>query len=331
VKCRNFFYSFIFLFVSCSPLTRIGIEVLVPSEVTINSDIDKVVILNNATYPDADSIYQDFTEPLSENELFIIDTIVTANTFNGLFAVLNESPVPVLRDADYVEVRNTGETLLPEPLSEIAVINFCNETGSDLLISYEYYNFTIRYYNDYGYLPEVHSYLEFNRKFAWRIYGKDGRLIDDYLLNDTVFWSSAGNSRYEAENGLPGVTDAIRNAFYYGGEMYGKRISPSWQQASRVYYKLTERRILRRGTDNSFEETYLIELTNSTRKSGAYKACINLALMNEKKDNLKEAIYWLDLADTKKPSTRLVRMYRDIIRERLINREKINKQLRITY
>jgi len=302
--------------------------VLNPSEVTLDEEVTGVVVLNNSTYPEADSLYPDLPERLTENELFIIDTIVIRNTFNGLFSVLDDSPISALREAEYLEIRNTEQTGLPQPLSRAAVIDLLDETGSDLLVSLENYDFVLKYYNDYVYLPEVHSYLEFNRKNLWRIYGKEGELLDTYLLNDTVFWSSAGYSKLDAESGLPGVTDAIRSAYYYAGEEYGKRISPSWQEASRVHYKFSKRGIFPgAGIDNSFDETYLLELSNSKKRNKAYKACINLALLSEKNDRLKEALYWLDLAEVKKPSTRLVKLYKNIIRERLIKREKINKQI----
>jgi len=326
VKFRNIFISLLLLFVSCSPLKKIGIEILIPSDFIFDTDIHKVAILNNSVYPVADSLSSGFPEPLSDKELYIIDTIVIRKIFDGLFSILNESPLIFLQEAEYIELRNTKQSDLPEPLSGLSVIDFCNNTESDAFISFEYYDFSVNYYNDYAYIPEIHAYVEFIRRCLWRIYKKDGNIIDEYFLNDTVYWSAAGYSRYEAEEGLPAMTDAIRSAFFYAGEKYARRISPFWQKESRVYYNLKTK-----GSDRSFKKNYLKELITGKNDVLAYKACVNLALLSEKEDDLQSAMKWLEMADQKKSSKKLIRDYKKIIRERLINKEKIDKQLQDSY
>ena len=331
MRFRNLIFSLVFLFISCSPLKKIGIDVLVPSEFSFKTDVNKIIALNNSVYPTLDSLSSGFPKPLSDNELFIIDTIVIRQLFDGLFSILNESPSPSLRNTDYLEFRNTEQVTIPEPLSETAVIDFCNETQSDAVISFEYYDFIIEYYYDYANLPEVHAYIKFNRKCLWRIYENNGNILDEYFLNDTVYWSSAGYSRTEADEGLPGMSDAIRSAFFYAGEKYGKRISPSWTQASRVFYVIKGRGVPIGRTDYSFSKEHLIKLSDNPKPETAYRACINLALISEKEDDLREALKWLEKAELKRPSTKLVREYIKIIRERLIMKEKIDSQLQFIY
>jgi len=330
VKFKYLFISFIIL-LSCSSLKKIGIDILIPSEVTFNNQVKKVIVLNNSTYPRADSLLSDSPEPLSENELFIIDTIVIRKTFEGLFSILDDSPLLFLQNAEYLEIRNTGEEYPPDPLSESAIINLCEETGSDMIISFEYYDFIINYNKEFSFDSEIYAYLNFNRRFIWRIYKNDGSIFNEYFLNDTVYWSSSGSTADEAESGLPDLTNAIRMAFYYAGEQYGQRISPSWQQTSRVYYKFKERGDKAGKTDYSFDKERLIELTDSNKNPTAYKACINLALLSEKEDDIKGAIHWLNQANSKKPSTKLVRVYKKILKERLINKNKIDKQLNYSF
>ena len=302
-----------------------------PSEFSFRTDVNEIITLNNSVYPTLDSLSSGFSKPLSEKELFIIDTIVIRQLFDGFFYVLNESPSPSLRNTEYFEFRNTEQIMIPEPLSELAVIDLCNETQSDAIISFEYYDFIIEYYYDYTYRPEIHSYIRFKRKCLWRIYAKHGDILDEYFLNDTVYWSSAGFSTSEADRGLPGMSDAIRSAFFYAGEKYGKRISPSWAQASRVFYTIKGRGFPVGRTDHSFNKEYLIKLSDHSKPETAYRACINLALLSEKEDELREALKWLEMAEIKRPSTKLVSEYKKIIRERLILKEKIDSQLQFIY
>lgn len=300
-----------------------------PSDITLNSDVKKAVILNNAIYPNADSLSKNFSEPPSEKELYIIDTIVIKNFFDGLFSVLDESPNPALNNSEYFEFRNTESNSLPVPLSEISVRDFCEETGSDIVFSFEYYNFNIRNYYDYTYIPEIHAHLEIKRQCLWRIYEKDGKILDEYMMNDTVFWSAAGYSKYEADYGLPGGTEALRSAFFYAGVDCGKRISPSWIQVSRVYYNMKDRRRLFGQKDYSFDKEKLLKTTNSINNEKAYRAAINLAFIFEREDKLKDSLEWLKVAEAKRPGTKLVSEYLNIIRERILNKEKLDRQLDI--
>lgn len=298
-----------------------------PSEITFDNNVKKIAILNNAVYPDADSLSGNFADKPSEKELFIIDTIVIIHFMDGLFSLLDESPNQVLNKSEYYEFRNNESYSVPGPLSELSVRDFCRETDSDILISLEYYNFFIKNYYSYSYLPEIHGYLEFNRKSLWRIYEKNGRILDEQMFNDTVYWSSAGYSRNEADAGLPGATDAMRSAFYFAGIEYGKHISPYWSEVSRVYYSFRDRKKIFSNTDYSFDKKRLQKLITGMRSDMAYKAAINLALLSEKEDNLNDSLDWLNTAEARRPGTKLVSEYMKIIRERLIMKDKLDRQL----
>lgn len=306
---------------------RIGIDVLVPSDLSLNEDINKVVVLNNAIYPIADSLSPGFSKPLSEKELNIIDTIVIRHLFDGLFSILDDSPKEVLNNSEYFEYRNPEHTSLPKPLSESSVRDFSKDTESDIFLSFEYYNFNIDSYYDYSYFPEVHSYLKFNRQCLWRIYEKNGGILDEYFLNDTVYWSSAGYSKNDADYGLPDISEALKSAFFYAGVEYGKHISPSWLQASRVYFRIKNNRKLLDFKDYSFDKEKLLEIASSKKNEAAYRAAINLTLLFEKEDDLTNSLKWLNEAEKRKPGTKLVSEYMKIIRERILTNEKLEKQL----
>ncbi len=311
----HFYFLFLPLFLfSCSVVKKTSIDVLMPSEFSFPGSIEKTLVLNNSHYFSVDSSVSELMNTLTPKEEFIIDTIATIKLFDGFFSVTDDSPNSFLRNVGYREVRNTSTKQVPDPLSEVVIIDLCTDSGVDALISLEYYDMDIDYSSNNINPYEFEAIISIYFRLLWRIYYKTGLLLNDYLYSDTLSWSSLGYSAQEAYNALPYATDVIRSSFFTAGQNYARRISSHWLTVQRLYYQIRGRD----GKDYSFDRDYLIKVTDSNNKKKAYKALFNLALISEKNDDLRSAIRWLELAEFKNPASPYTSKYKNVLEQRLL-------------
>jgi hypothetical protein len=310
---RVFYFILIVLLVSCSPTSWLKLEILSPAEFTF-PDTGKIAILNASYLPWVLNNKSNLITQIPPNEQFIFDTLITTNLFNGFFSILNESPSENLRNADYEEIRTVDTTNIFGPLSNTGVAYLCKTLDSKYLVSLEYYEFNRKKNEGYSF-GSWESNLEVPFRLIWRIYNNQGILIDQVIDSDSLFW-------VEDENNisLPELTDAVREVFFLAGERYGKHISPYWATIARMYFLIS-----RNGDDISFDKDQLLIYTSSKKKSLSFRASYNLAVLSESEDNLQDAIKWLDKAVTIMP-WESVKIYRDKLENRIINRKKIELQ-----
>jgi hypothetical protein len=300
---------------SCASVRKVSIDVLKPSEINFPLTTEKITVLNNAPFFSVDTSGSRLMNMLTEDEVFIIDTTVIINLFNGFYSIINESPDSILRNSEYIELRTEAEMIVPVPLAEEAVILFCEDNNADALVSMEFFDldleFSFENVYSYGYGNYLQAELYLQRKNLWRVYDKTGIIIDEYFLNDTLVWTEATYDRDEVYN-LPFVTDAVSYAFFDAGQLYARKISPYWETTNRVYYVI-------RGRDGNYslDKDHLQELSQHKNNRKAYKAAFNLAYLSEKEDDLRSALRWLEIADFKNPESPYATTYKRIIETRI--------------
>jgi hypothetical protein len=130
-----------------------------------------------------------------------------------------------------VEKRKGSAIDFPEPMHWIEVDRICREHRVDALLSLEI--FSRQYVSN---AAEV--------KVGFRLYDPSSRLI----IDEYQFFHGIGKNRPPSE-GDPGLLvlnalnddDAMKQAGYIAGTIYGKRVSPFWIRAKRDYYKRSKR------------------------------------------------------------------------------------------
>ncbi len=318
---KNIYFGLlIILSVSCSPTSWLPLDIINPAEFTF-PDTGKIVVLNSAYLPSAIPDRNNLLPKLPVNEQLIFDTLITANVFNGFFSVIDGSPNEELQKASYKEIRVNDTTNFLNPISASGVEYLCDSYDASFIISLEYYGFNIKrektvYFEYYDESAGWLSSLEAPRHLVWRIYQKDGAILDQFVDADTLYWYEDIDS-----NGtIPELPDAIREAFFLAGEQYARRISPYWTEVSRKYYLIS-----RDGDDISLDREKLILFKSGNKTNLSFKACFNLAVLSESEDKLQEAIIWLDEASKIKQSEVTV-FYRVKLQERMESREIIDYQ-----
>lgn len=302
---------------SCAPTNRLSLEVINPAFFAF-PDTGKIVVLNASYSPETKLDSNNLLTQLNQKERLIFDTLIITNTFNGLFSILNQSPSKDLLNSEYQEIRTMDTTNFLSPISESGIQYLSEIYNASYFIVLEYFDFNrVSKKQVYNYDYEWWEYkLEVSNKLVWRIYDKNGLVLDHFVDIDTLYWYENIDSKAP----LPELPDAVREAFYISGENYGKRICPFWIEISRQYYLISKD-----GDDISLDKEALLlwkEGKNSRQQS---KAFFNLAILAETEDNLDEALKWINNAYELNPSE-LILNYKKKLVSRIEIRKKISLQ-----
>jgi len=269
--------------VSCAPTNWLNIDTINPATFTF-PDTGKIVILNASYLPEVNQTKTNLITKFTPKEQLIYDTIIITHIFNGLFSVLNESTNFYIQEADYQEIRTRDTSNFLNPISAKGIDFLCNTYDGSFIVALEYFDFNrVAQKNILSY-GSWQSNLEVSRRLVWRIYNKTGEILDQYIDTDTLYWYE----NIETTEPLPELTDAVREAFYFAGDLYAKRISTYWTELSRQYFLISIN-----GEDVSLEREQLIALKDNKKKRQAFKARYNLAVLSESEDKLEEANSWL--------------------------------------
>ena len=310
--------------VSCSPTRIIDFEILDPAKIDLPDSQGSFLVLNSSYLPENISDKSNLMSGLTADEQIIVDTAINRQLFDGLFSVLNDSPIKGLRNANYLELRTSDTTGFLNPLSPVAISEICKENNVDFIISFEYYSM---FENSGYFVNEYNQYevvLELIRKLLWRIYSRDGQLKDSYFSRDSLYWNSIGGNMDIVKSNLSNKLELYREAFWLSGVDYGKRISPSWEPVNRSIYEIKQKsdtgRII-----VSVNKDILESFSSSKNKSKAFNACYNLAVISESEGDIENALKWIDQAlEIKK--TILASGYRKKLELRKNNLEIVDRQ-----
>ena len=333
-KCmfRYSLYIFVllpFILGSCYSVKQLEIEVLEPARIELPDELNSVSLINRSEYPYLESASNPLEIIKSTN--LDIDSLASSEFLVALSNVLVSSPI--LDHQPPFDMRRF------KPLDPLTQLNWttlktiCDTAGTDGVISLEYF-----YIKDtlwVNYLPEYYTYesvLRFHNFSLWRIYNPyEQKVVDEYLVKDTLYWTSFGNNSDELVKGLPDKLSAAFESCFIAGEEYGFRITPVWIPVKRFYYTGTGKRMQEAteafatdSLDKAIENWK--ELATVARKPLAARAAFNMALASELQDQLDVAVEWaiksyfLD----KKTSTK---KYIDILTERRKKKEILEKQI----
>lgn len=328
MKFNVLYYITFISFISCQPTRVISFEILSPAKVSLPAPNSPVLILNCSYLPECVSDSMNTLTRVSSPEIYQIDSMITKNLFDGLFSILNESPTEGLRNAAYLEMRTEDTTGFLRPLSTETAAQLCKENKVKWLVSLEYYTFNQVYDYFYDFRNELYVYLIHKQGLLWRIYSDSGRVVDEYFSRDTLY------SEYESQlivdylnikSGLYIEYDLVTDGFYNAGTNYGLRLSPSWLKVYRFLYEMNEK------TDSgrkriSEDMDRLKVMSTSGRRTKAYKACYNLAVLCESADDISTALQWIKRA-VKLKKTKTAIKYDSFLKKRIKELEILDKQI----
>jgi len=329
-------YNFLILaiiFIICSA-ADITFRVMLPAIVEVPKHIKTIAIIDRSV-PD-DNILNIIESGLT-GEGIGQDKLGTQITLDGVNTMLQNSvKFKVIRTNEAMIGQDIISAAFPEPIPWSRIDEICKEYEADAIIALEKYDsdfiITGGKIGAPGEGLAAHGVATVD--IGFRFYDLANRsIIDEYLFTHRMNWNAGGGTVLEAVGSMVGKNDAIRKVSYDAGYMYGQRISPSWYNVTRYYYRRCKRDYdlaegARMMEANDWE--HAIEALNSALANGHRKtkgrAAHNLAVVYEILDDLEQAREYARMAWGKYKS-RKSRDYGYILNQRIKEQELLDYQL----
>jgi len=319
---RRYFNSTVLLFlltiiVSCSTTRNVEIQTMEPAKVSLSNTIKRVGIIGGKVHlkeaKDQTGLNQHIAR---ENQRLALKARDAA--INGLYNVLAgdkrfDTIILLEEIAQNEEDLNTNGNYLDWNTVEY----LCQKNKVDAIFSMAYYDSDTRVSLKKTTMEQL-NLLRVKEKVAahqitletliengWRIYDPSSKLlIDEFTFNNQIVSTAKGLDPYEA---LQAIEDRTKNIVAHSkqtGSSYGARLQPYEHSITRDYYV--------RGTPD-FEQAEIYTLSGDWEAAAdlwkketenndpkiSSKACYNLAILNERNNNLAEAMGWADKAYSK--------------------------------
>ena len=329
------------LFSSCAT-SSIGIQVLVPADISIPQHIQKVAVANRSL-PDKSDKAKNIIEGLLTGESIYADREGSENCGLGLVNHLNSGPRFSASYLSGTDLKGTGTREFPYPLDWNTVNELCQSVDADALVLLETFDSdnSIRKYNKVSKkkveskevnVTTYYADLNNNVNAGWRIYDNTNkRIIDEQSFMDTKVFTGKGTTPSRADDNLPSKRNAINQSGVFAGSMFGKRISPTWIHASRKYYKGKEdqfKKAKKYVELNDWDEAIAIwkPLTDNPEKKIGGRACYNMGVACEMQGEFNMAVEWMKKAFYNY-NMKDAKSYISLLENRIRDKERLDEQL----
>ncbi|MDH6305714.1 hypothetical protein M2459_002530 [Parabacteroides sp. PF5-5] len=331
------------LFTACSQMRFIGIETFNPSEITYPSDARTILIVNNAVPQPPESGYE-------YRLMGVLQDTCKAYADSALFDACKALGKQIAETDFFYDVRLFNENtrtdnsfLEDQKLSQKEVIDLCEETGADAIISFDRLLFDMKkVISNVGggfYLGVID--VKMNGIVRSYLPSRENPLAS-VLVSDSIFWAEEADQLKILDHlYLPSPDEALRTAAIHVGEKLYRMFVPHWNRENRWYYtgvsskwKEAATRMASSKWDEAIERWMAINEKASGWKSKA-KSASNLALAYEMNNDLRKALEWAtqayDLYDKNAGSEDKYTQYQGVYKAALIERIRLDKKLTLQF
>ena len=335
------FFSAIILFSSCTK--SVNMSVMKPAYITIPANIKSIAMVNRTKPINKAS---NIIEGVLTGELPGDDKNAVNQIFNGLNGILSQTNRYQVVNTDKLLVGSGSGGILPNPLSWQEIESICKEHNTDGVIAIETFDSDFIVTN--GSVKKekkdkegnVIPYTEYwakgvtTIKMGLRFYNpKTKSIVDQFQDSKTSTFRVTGNSIQHALSQLIAKSEAIKNVSFQTGQVYGRRIAPSWVRVSRTVFKKPKKhpsmaagmRYADVGQWENAAAEWQKVVDQGDRKSKR-NAAHNIAVVNEVLGDLQMAKNWADDAFVKYGNKKS-RDYSRILQRRLREQQRLNEQL----
>ncbi|WP_372751023.1 DUF6340 family protein [Labilibaculum sp.] len=287
------------LFSSCQTLLLYEFQGLNAPNVIVPSDVKTMAFVDRNLSFKSDTMSQYYLV----NDVVVKDTmnysaITSYNCYKGFSENLSE--YFAMDSLTYIQLSENemagNRKYTPMPWEQVDSI--CSSTGSDVVVCLE----DILLYSKYTVFEDILHYgiTDVNYLAVWRIYDPLTKTyLDEKLLIDSVYSEVSSTSYKElVDNTLPKRKDVFTDVSYEIGNQYAISLAPEWIDLSRFLFSSGDDRlsISQYYLDQNNWETPInlwTEMTSEKNLKLAARACYNLAVAYEIKDDFVQANKWL--------------------------------------
>ncbi|MGB5554180.1 MAG: DUF6340 family protein [Flavobacteriaceae bacterium] len=346
---KHFFYSAILglstLLIGCSTTKQIVLHTTEPSPVVLSDQIKKIGIIANAEVTTG-----------MEGETVGIDRLVVAQekwlTEKGKDAAIAGLFDELLKDDRFEAVKmleqESGEISDfgsdPNGISWSIVESLCTAHNVDAVFAMAFYETDTKVsvkktemlgrnlMRDQVKVKAQQITLETLIENGWRIYyPKNRQVIDEIVFNDQITSTGKGTDAVAAYQAIGDRKEALLQQSRTSGTQYGQRLLPFKNSVSREYYV--------KGTEN-FELAHELAVLEDWEGAGKLweleiehpdakirrRSCHNLAVLNERNENLEEALSWASKAYENDNNEEDL-AYIDLLNKRIENNDLLKSQM----
>jgi hypothetical protein len=327
------------LAIGCAP--RIRMEVLQPADIYIPQHIQQIAVVDRSRASDAGEAILGAIEAVLTGEDIGADRMGRSEAISAVTSTLAGSPrfeiVQVAVDddsglfADSLDWQTARRLCQPEVCQGIVALEALD---SDSSISHSTRRETKT--DDQGRERSVQVHEASQETWvltAWRFYDVEKRRVLDDLrdYDSRQTWSGEGATKDEALSKLPDQSDAVVSVSRQAGELYARRVAPTYVWVSRTFYgrrdeALSAARPLAKAGSWDRAVALWEPLLRSEDPALRGRALYNLALHAEVVGDLERAAGLLDQAAEVLPKSR-VHSYRAVIQQRIADQAALMQQL----
>ena len=337
-----FFLLLILFFGACT--RTLTFQIIEAAEVTLPQNINQVAIVNRALPSKSKS---NLLEGVITGELPGQDKQGRQKVLMGVFETLKNTPgYQSILAQDELKGNESG-TEFPQAFTAKEVLDLCNKYKVDALVVMEHYDSDCipgsanlkkeKITNKDGSVTEKVYYEVItigNVRAGFRIYDKQGKILDQFELKRNISWATTGSTIIEAVGSTLARVDYTNSLSQQLGNQYAYHIAPYWITVSREFYKKGRNQKLKIGgryiSTNDWEnaEKMYLDVISQTGGIGkdAAKAYYNLGLCYEYKGELAKAKECLSKSYAISGKS-LALEYSNILNYRINNEQRVEQQV----
>ncbi|MEX0291652.1 MAG: DUF6340 family protein [Flavobacteriaceae bacterium] len=332
------------LITACSTTHQLSINTIAPAEVDLARNIKRIGIINSSI-PSERAEYKDRLGQILASEDKELAKQGTDAAINGLFEELanDQRFEEILLLEDVPEVMK-GISPVPDANSWNTIETLCQMHDVDAIFSLAYYDTDTKIslkntkmqerdlVRDYVEVKAHEITLETLIENGWRIYDPQNKeIIDEFTFNDQVTASAKGISPMRALRAVTDRKDSILQKSMNTGSAYGSRLQPSKQVIVREYYisgtdRLVEADKLAQNEDYDAAKLLWEQDVEHVNAKIRARACHNLAVINEYKGDLENAVDWASKSNDHAKS-KITKKYIEALQHRIAQKEVLAQQL----
>jgi hypothetical protein len=294
-------------------------DIKVPSAIDLPADIVRVALIDRSN--SESEVVNLFEKGLLSSITGNSDRI-SKYCLDGIFNQLKEGETLKPLITGIIEKRKGTALDLPRPMQWFEIENICEKFNADAVISLEIFS-----------KQNIENVAEV--KVGFRIYDPGNkRILDEFQYFHGI---GKGGSIPHGEPGSLAINalnsdDAMKQASYIAGTIYGKRISPFWVRVERKYFKKSKRdpkmaegsRMMEVNDWDAAMQAFSLAIEHGHPKTKG-RASLNLAIVYEITGNLEKAFQTAQ-DGWGKYGNKKARAYSNILQQRLNEIALLTKQ-----
>jgi len=288
------FFSLLLAFILFAAPTM-NFNVMVPAAVNVPEHIKSVAMIDRTI---AEDNVLNAIEGGLTGEMVGEDKLATQIMMDGIHSIMANSVIlDFVRTPEVFKGASSVSAAFPEAMDWETINRLCSKYNVDAIMAIEIFD------SDFIIIPKVSQTVTV--KTGIRMYDPaEQSIIDQYVFSHDMAVGGSVHSIEAAIGSMLNKNAAIKEISYDAGQIYGRRISPSWYRVSREYYRKPKRdnnlaegaRMMEVNDWESARSALLRAVDTGKKRKTRGRAAHNLAVVYEIEGNLAEAKSWAQTA-----------------------------------